>query len=114
MRSVPALAVMISLSACASLGRMPGTSDVQCVRQQMAHGNSYNGPLPFDMAAGHCIQPTGPEDGIVGARYRPLDLRSDPELQRMIEDPALNIPGYPYIPNRSAAPPVGRRWQIVQ
>lgn len=117
MRSVPALAAMISLSACASLGRLPGTNDAQCVRQQMAHGSSYNGPLSFDMAAGRCIQPTGPDSGSLGglgARLRPLDLRSDPELQRMIEDPALNTPGYPYIPNRSAAPPIGRRWQIVQ
>lgn len=117
LRYFPALVLTALLSGCAGLGRLPGTTDAQCVRQQMAHGSPTNGTLPFDMAAGRCIQVAGPEGGSLGglgARYRPLDLRSDPELQRMIESPALNIPGYPYVPRNSSAPPVGRRWQLVQ
>lgn len=117
LKHFPILALAALLSGCAGLGRLPGTTDAQCVRQQMAHGSSTNGTLPFDMAAGRCIQVAGPDGGSIGgagARYQPLDLRSDPELQRMIESPALNIPGYPYIPSNSSAPPVGRRWQLVQ
>ncbi|AQS86897.1 hypothetical protein AA101099_0757 [Neoasaia chiangmaiensis NBRC 101099] len=94
------------------MGRMPGQSDATCVRQQMKYGNgATNGPLPFDGAASRCMRmDLGSPLTASGSHYLPLDLRSDPALQAMAENPAINEAGYPYIPRDSNTPQAGARW----
>ena len=67
------------LTGCQSLGRYPGETDAQCIRQQMAPPRS----LTFEGAAyAGCVRVT---QGLpfVGelAQPIPLDLRGAPDLQ---------------------------------
>jgi len=110
-RALAAIA-FFALSGCAAMGRLPGQSDATCVRNQMRFGNpATNGPLPFDSAAGRCMKmDLGAPLTATGAHYLPLDLRSDPALQAMVENPAINDAGYPYAPRDSNMPQAGARW----
>jgi len=115
MRPFIPFATLLSLTACAQMGRLPGMTDSQCVRWEMAHGSNISGPLPFNMAAGSCEQFTeGTGLTESGARQIPLDLRDDPALQAMAEDPSVNDAGYAYVPRDSTLPPAGKRWHIMQ
>jgi len=114
MRPLIPLAVVLCLAACAQMGRLPGMTDSQCVRWEMAHGSNVSGPLPFTGAASTCAQMvSGQAMTGAGARYIPLDLRDDPQLQAMAENPDTN-PYYPYVPRNSVAPLTGKRWAIQQ
>lgn len=114
MLRITALAALLSLTACAQMGRMPGMTDSQCVRWEMANGSNVSGPLPFTGAASRCAQLTGGQEMTgAGARYIPLDLRNDPQLQAMAENSDTN-PYYPYVPRTSTAPLAGKRWAIQQ
>lgn len=111
LRCLLLLACALPLVGCAQMGRLPGMTDSQCVRWEMAHGSNENGPLPFDMAAGSCAQLTeGQALTGAGAHYVPLDLRDDAGLQKMAEDPQENDAGYPYVPRNSKQPPRGVNW----
>jgi len=115
MRPLIPLAAVLCLTACAQMGRLPGMTDSQCVRWEMAHGSNVSGALPFDGAASRCEQFTeGTGLTEAGAHQIPLDLRDDPALQAMAEDPSVNDAGYAFIPRNSTLTPAGKRWHIMQ
>ncbi|GAN55473.1 hypothetical protein Tasa_048_098 [Tanticharoenia sakaeratensis NBRC 103193] len=115
MRKPAALCLaLLSLSGCVAWsGRMPGTTDAHCMRMMMRHGAGNAGPLDFTGAASRCVQFAHPVTEGDNPPYAPLDLRDDPALQAMAENPAVNDAGYPFIPRNSTTPRVGARWQIV-
>ncbi|GAD09140.1 hypothetical protein GFGA_1d1211 [Gluconobacter frateurii NBRC 103465] len=71
------------------------------MRQNMTYGGPNHGPMPFDYAMGFCVQHTSNDAlGIVNAHQVPLDLRADPELQKLAENPETNPYGYAYIKSK--------------
>lgn len=69
-------------------------SDIACVRHAMRFGGANWTPTNFASAASQCAYWQSDDPlGITNPRQLPLDLRDDPELQRMAEDPAINDAG---------------------
>ncbi|MFT8354601.1 MAG: hypothetical protein ABF617_08345 [Gluconobacter japonicus] len=97
MRLIPLAALsLLALSGCT----FPhyANKDIACVRQNMTYGGPNHGSMPFDYAMGSCVQHTSDDAlGIVNARQVPLDLRADPELQKLAENPETNPYGYAYV-----------------
>ncbi|BCI68068.1 hypothetical protein [Acetobacter aceti] len=95
------------LTSCGVGPRGISGSDAGCVRRAM----KYEG-WDFDGAMSRCARY---EDirtsymGIdpMGGRLLPLDLRSDPKLQAMAENPQINTSHWPYVPRTSTAPKQG-------
>ncbi|MBS1050465.1 hypothetical protein [Gluconobacter japonicus] len=69
-------------------------SDIACVRHAMRFGGANWTPTSFTSAASQCAYWQSDDPfGITNPRQLPLDLRDDPELQSMAEDPKINDAG---------------------
>ncbi|KXV70945.1 hypothetical protein AD952_11155 [Acetobacter cerevisiae] len=93
-------------------------TDAQCMRRVLTAPN-MKGPIDFDMAAGVCVRT---EDlathSVYTARQLPLDLRADPELQAMVENPSTNTARREFVQRDSKTPlqkwPVWPNQGVVQ
>lgn len=95
------------LTSCGLGPRGISGSDASCVRRAM----KYEG-WDFDGSMSRCaryadIHTSNMGIDPMGGRLLPADLRSDPELQAMAENPATNPQHWPYVPRSSAAPKQG-------
>ncbi|MFS8368507.1 hypothetical protein ACJRO0_13605 [Acetobacter oryzifermentans] len=77
------------------------------------------GQFSFDMAASVCGRVENlATHSVFTAKALLLDLRSDPELQQMAEDPDINVKHRPFVPRTSAQPlqkwPVFSNQGVVQ
>lgn len=101
------LALILPLLTSCGLGpRGISGSDASCVRRAM----KFEG-WDFDGGMSRCARytPGYSYGGIdpLNSRLIPLDLRSDPALQAMAEDPKTNFQHWPYVPRTSTAPKQG-------
>lgn len=91
------LCAALTLSACTTKPWVNG--DVACMRQKMDYGGPNHGTATFSDAMSFCQHYTSDDKlGMVHPRAVPLDLRGDPTLQHMAEDPLVNERGYAFVP----------------
>ncbi|MFS8368231.1 hypothetical protein ACJRO0_12150 [Acetobacter oryzifermentans] len=77
------------------------------------------GQFSFDMAASVCGRIENlATHSVFTAKSLPLDLRSDPELQQMAENPDINVKHRAFVPRNSTQPlqtwPVFSNQGVVQ
>lgn len=122
MRRLTLIIPILTLAACSHpgtpYGRDWGETDAHCMRRVMSAPNA-RGQFSFDMAAGVCGRVENlATHSVFTAKSLPLDLRSDPELQQMAEDPDINVKHRPFVPRTSTQPlqkwPVFSNQGVVQ
>lgn len=122
MRNTLLILSLCALASCTHPGTPYGRdmleTDAQCMRRVLTAPN-MKGPIDFDMAASVCVRTENlATHSVYEARNLPLDLRADPELQTMAENPNINVSRRAFVPRDSKTPlqkwPVFSNQGVVQ